>query len=224
MVCTTEPARSDDPGRIDAYVTPYYNSVGPVVHAGKYSAGLASNNEAQFVATIRRMLGNRSRLTFIELYVGATRLYDMGFRNEATYWFYSAQYGGRLYALLVDQKKMGSLGSPGSERYHAQDAFFQLLGPNINGFAFRDIDSLLKVVRKVQSENRAVPNMTALYPGIAFIPKSQWAQKNAELSSGLGKLTASLTDQKSRIAQQRAQNGTQARFAHLTSKPFPGGF
>jgi len=28
-------------------------------------------------------------LSFLELYVGAIRLYDLGYRDEAVYWFYS---------------------------------------------------------------------------------------------------------------------------------------
>jgi hypothetical protein len=221
---TASPAWADDPGKIDAYVTPYYSSSGPVVHVGKYSAGLASSNGSQLVATIRQMKKSWNQLNFVELYVGAIRLYDMGYRTESTYWFYTAQYRGRLFALLVDQKKMGSMGSPGFERYHAQDAFFQLVGPNVNGFAFGNIDSLLKVIRRVQNENRTVPNMAAIYPAVSFVDKSQWNAKNQELNSGLGKLSVSLINQKAQIASQRSQNGTQARFSHLTSKPFPGGF
>ncbi|HEX3458415.1 MAG TPA: hypothetical protein VHR97_10715 [Candidatus Baltobacteraceae bacterium] len=221
---TALPARASDAGKIDGYVTPYYNSAGPVVRVGKYSAGLASSNESQLVATTRQMSKRWNQLNFVELYVGATRLYDMGYRNEATYWFYTAQYRGRLFAALIDQKKMGTIGSPGFELYHAEDAFPQLAGPNVNGYAFGNIDSLMKVIRQVQHENRNVPNMTATYPGVSFIGKSQWNAKNQELNSGLSKFSVFVVGQKAQIASQRSQNGTQARFAHLTSKRFPGGF
>ena len=69
------------------------------------------------------------RLTFPELYVAAIRLYDLGYRKEAVYWFYSAQYRGRQFGVLLDQTKMGSIGSPGFELLHAQNAFYQLVGP-----------------------------------------------------------------------------------------------
>ena len=74
--------------------------------------------------------------TFPELYVAAIRLYDLGYRKEAIYWFYSAQYRGRQFGVLLDQTKMGSIGSPGFELLHAQNAFYQLVGPYINGYAF----------------------------------------------------------------------------------------
>lgn len=217
------PAVADDAGRINAYVTPYYNSAGPVIHVGAYSAGLASKNPGTFVATIVRMKKQWDRLNFAELYVGAIQLYDAGYRNEAAYWFYTAQYRGRLFAMLVDPKKMGGMGDSGFELFHAQDAFFQLAGPNINGYAFGDIDNLLSIVRRVQSENRTVSDMKAMYPGVAFVQRSQWQQKNLELETGLENLETSLAGQKSSIAQQRAQNGTAARYSHLTSKKFPGG-
>jgi hypothetical protein len=221
---TTAPALAGDPGTIGAYVTPYYNSSGPVIKIGKFSSGLASTVPGQFVATIVRMKQQWSTLNFVELYVGAIRLYDLGYRNEATYWFYTAQFRGRQYAALVDQEKLGGVGSPGFELYHAQDAFFQLAGPSINGYAFGDVDGLQKIVVAVESQNRTVPDMGAMYPGVAFVHKAKWPQLNAAVEAGLAKLADYLSTQKPAIAQERAQNGTQARFAKLSSKRFPGGF
>lgn len=218
------PVSADDPGHISAYVTPYYNSDGPAIKVGKYSAGLASKSPGEFVATILRMKKQWNGLNFLELYVGAIRLYDLGYRREATYWFYTAQYRGRLYGLLVDKEKLGSIGDRAFELYQAQAAFFQLVGPDINGYAFGDIDSLVRIIRKVQDTSHDVPNLQTMYPGVVFEPRSQWQLQDADLNAGLGKLAASLTDQKTQIQQQRAQNGTQARFSHLTSKQFPGGF
>lgn len=216
-------ALADDPSRIDAYITPYYNSSGPVIRIGEYSVGLASKNQGQFVATILQMKKQWRRLSFVELYVGAIRLYDLGYRSEATYWFYSAQYEGRQFALLVNQEKLGSMGDRGFELYHAQNAFFELVGPNINGYAFGDVDSLVAIIRKVQSANQTVPNLESIYPGVAFTNKLGRQRINADLNSGLGKLAVQLTNQEGGIKQQRAQNGTEARFSHVTNKQFPGG-
>jgi hypothetical protein len=217
------PALADDPGRIDAYVTPYYNSAGLTIRIGRYSAGLASKNQGQLVATILQMKKQWSRLSFIDLYVGAIRLYDFGYRNEATFWFYSAQYDGRQFALLVNRDKLGSIGDPGFELYHAQDAFFELVGPDINGYAFGDVDTLVAILRKVQSANRTVRDLQRIYPGTAFADKSSWDRTDEVLNSGLGALALQSTNRKAEIAQRRKQNGTQARFSHLTSKQFPGG-
>jgi len=85
-----------DAGHIDIYVTPYYQSVGPTIDVGRYSAGLASKDRATFLATIHEMDSSWDELSFAELYVAAIRLYDLGFRKDAIYWYYSAEYRGRL--------------------------------------------------------------------------------------------------------------------------------
>lgn len=217
-------ARADNPGTINAYVTPYYNSTGDVVHVGKYSAGLASSDRRRFVATIQQMRSQWMQLTFPELYVAAIRLYDMGYRNEATYWFYSAQYAGRQFQAFSDPNKLRSIGNKAFELYHAQDAFFQLSGTDINGYAFGNIDAALRILEHVRNERRTVPDVRKIYPGVAFLSQPQWASRNAIIQSGLGDLEKQMQSQKTQIASQRAQNGTQVKFGHLTSLRFPGGF
>ncbi len=217
-------ATAADPGQIEMYVAPWYNSSGPVIKVGQYSPGLASRNPAAFVATIRRMKTQWHDLNFLELYVAAIQLYDRGFRNEAIYWFYSAQYRGRLFAMLIDHDKLGTIGDRPFELYHGQDAFFSLAGPNINGYAFGRIDLLLTIVRRVENENRTVPNMRRIYPGVEFMNESRWPAVNADLNAGLAKLATHLSEQRTQIEQERSANGTQARFGHLTSMPFPGGY
>ncbi len=161
-------AAATDPSHIDVYVTPYYNSAGPVIKVGKFSAGLGSKSESEFIATIHTMKKQWNALSFDQIYVGAIRLYDLGYRDEAVYWFYSAQYRGRQFAMLVDRKKLGSIGDPGFELFHAQDAFLQLVGPYVNGYAFGDPDALSRVIRRVQAENRSVGDLPAIYPGRAL--------------------------------------------------------
>src|SRR6266481_8531848 len=156
-----------DPSHIDVYVTPYYNSKGPSVSVGRFSSGLVSAKEDEFLATIARMKKDWDQLTFPELYVAAIRLYDLDYRKESVYWFYSAQYRGRQFGILLDQTKMGSIGSPGFELLHAQNAFYQLVGTYINGYAFGDMDGLVKIVERVQKEGRRIPDLDA-YPGVAF--------------------------------------------------------
>jgi hypothetical protein len=139
----------DDPARIEVYVTPFYNSKGPVIDVGQFSNGLAAKSESEFVTTISKMKQSWDNLNFAETYVAAIRLYDLGFRRESIYWFYSAQYRGRLLATLIDQEKMGSMGDRGFELFHAQNAFQQLVGPYINGYAFGDIDQLIPIIERV---------------------------------------------------------------------------
>ncbi len=210
-----------DPKRIEVYVTPYYDSKGPAINVGSWSKGLAASNEPDFVAAIPKMKQLWNELRFPEMYVAAIRLYDLGFRNEATYWFYSAQYRGRLFAILVDQEKMGSMGTPAFELVQAASAFQQLVGPYINGYAFGDIDHLIEIVARVQMENKAIPDLEKLYPGVTFKQRSEWSAGNNGLNEGLTKFLAMLKDQKPTLKKARIENGTEAKFSSLTSRELP---
>jgi hypothetical protein len=213
----------NDPVRIEIYVTPYYNSKGPVIDVGRFSSGLAVKNESEFVATISKMQQSWNTLNFPETYVAAIRLYDLGFRKESIYWFYSAQYRGRLLATLIDQEKMGTIGDPGFELFQAQNAFQQLVGPYINGYAFGDIDQLVPIIEKVQREGKTVPDLTRIYPRVTFKPKSEWDVGNKGLNDGLTKLLITLKKEKASIKQQRIEHGMEAKFSKLPSKELPKG-
>ena len=210
-----------DPARIEVYITPYYNSDGPIIEVGRYSKGLAAKNELEFLETILKMKQSWSELRFPELYVAAIRLYDLGFRNEATYWFYSAQYRGRQLASLVDLEKMGSMGAPGFELVQAANAFQQLVGPYINGYAFGDVDRLVQIVERVQKENKTVPALDKLYPGVTFKRQSEWTAGNGSLNAGLTKFLSVLKEQKAGLKKTRTDNGTEAKFSKLSNKEFP---
>ena len=212
-----------DPAHIEVYITPYYNSKGPAIDVGPFSSGLASKNEPEFVATIAKMKQSWDALNFAETYVAAIRLYDLGFRKESIYWFYSAQYRGRLFASLIDQEKMGSIGSPGFELFHAPNAFQQLVGPYINGYAFGDIDQLIPIIEKVQQEGNVVPDLTKIYPRVTFKPKSEWDAGNKGLNKGLTKLLIALKNDKASIKQQRVERGMETKFSKLPSKDLPKG-
>jgi len=212
-----------DPAHIEVYVTPYYNSKGPVIDVGRFSSGLAAKNEPEFVATIEKMKKSWDTLNFAETYVAVIRLYDLGFRKESIYWFYSAQYRGRLFATLIEQEHMGSMGNRGFELVQAQNAFQQLVGPYINGYAFGDIDQLISIIQRVQAEGKVVPDLTKIYPGVTFKAKSEWTSGNNGLNDGLTKLLMTLKDQKANIKAQRLQNGMESKFSKLPSKDLAKG-
>jgi len=210
-----------DPAHINVYITPYYNSKGPAIEVGRFSNGLAAKSEPEFLATIAKMKQSWNTLNFAETYVAAIRLYDLGFRKESIYWFYSAQYRGRLFATLIDQEKMGSIGNAGFELFQAQNAFQQLVGPYINGYAFGDIDQLIPIIERVQREGKVVPDLTKIYPSVAFKPKPEWEAGNKGLNEGLTKLLITLKNEKGSIKQQRIERGMEAKFGKLPSKELP---
>ena len=207
-----------DPARITAYVTPYYDSNGPSIRVGGFSSGLASRNANEVLATTRQMKRQWQRLSFPQLYVGAIRLYDLGYRNEAVYWFYTAQYRARQVSVLLDPTKIGNVGDPGFELQAAGGAFMQTVGTWINGYAFGNPNRLIATVRRVQREGRRIGNLHAIYPNVAFIDRRRWPAANTRLADGMDSLITYLERNKDQIARQRAANGTAAKFSHLTSK------
>jgi hypothetical protein len=118
---------------------------------------------------------------------------------------------------------MGSMGAPGFELFQAQNAFQQLVGPYINGYAFGDIDQLVPIIERVQREGKTVPDLTKIYPRVAFKPKSEWDTANKGLNEGLTKLLITLKNEKASIKQQRIERGMEAKFGKLTSKELPKG-
>jgi hypothetical protein len=216
-----QPQTIKDPSHINIYVTPWYNSEGPAINIGKFSSGLASTNDAVFVATIREMKRAWQKLSFTEMYVATIRLYDQGYRKESVYWFYSAQYRDRLFNALLDEKKVGGVGDPGFELSHAGGAFYELAGPYINGYGFGDVDSVSRIIQRVQKESEQLPKIKTTYPGVIFKNESEWPRQNREIGNGLGELLSMIKEQKSELKQQRAKNGIEAQFAKLTSREFP---
>lgn len=211
-----------DPARISVYVTPFYDSKGPVIKIGRFGPGLASKDPKKFLSTIRKMQSQWLQLTFMELYVAAIRLYDLGYRNDAVYWFYTAQYRGRQFTAFLNPAKVGSVGSPAFELRAANAAFMETAGTWFNGYAFRDPNAMVGIVRRVQREGRAaIPNVAKIYPSVDFIDPRLWPAANAKLASGMDLLIAYLTQHQDEIKKQRMANGAEATFSRLSNKELP---
>jgi hypothetical protein len=116
---------------------------------------------------------------------------------------------------------MGSIGSLGFELLHAQNAFYQLVGTYINGYAFGDTDELIKIVERVQKEGRRISDLQAAYPGVTFRSKSEWTAANADLADGMNQLISMLKEKKDEIKRQRTERGMEEKFSKLASKELP---
>ena len=207
-----------DPSKIEIYVTPFYNSEGPIVQVGKHSNGLASKESEKFLNTIHTMKENWPELTVEELYVGAIRLYDEGYRDEAVFWFYTAQLRSRVFRGILDQAKVGGMGSAGFELMHAQNSFYQLAGPYINGYAFGHPEQLLAIVEDVSKEKEDFPDFSKLYPKVSFIPPASRPAIVDEVVGGMSGLSSYIKENGESLKQQRIESGADERFGNLNSK------
>ncbi len=126
--------------RIGIYVQPYYEAARmpgerPRVAVGKqFNDQLASLRRQDILAVRDRIAADPKRVTPMTLMVLAIRLYDVGLRDCAVFWFYAAKELTIVLAEVLD------LHHPGLAQ--VEDAvrnFATLAGPVINGYAFCDL-------------------------------------------------------------------------------------
>jgi hypothetical protein len=116
---------------------------------------------------------------------------------------------------------LGGIGAPGYEILSSQNAFYQLVGPYINGYAFGDLDNLAVILRAVQKRESAIPKMSKIYPDVAFVDSSSWEEANSAVNSGMEKLLDVLRVKRDQIAQQRIDTGVGAKFSVLKNQDLP---
>jgi hypothetical protein len=118
---------------------------------------------------------------------------------------------------------MGGIGSPAYEVLSSQNAFYHLVGPYINGYAFGDLAGFAEILRSVKKRESRLPDLGKIYPNVAFVDRSSWKAVNAGVNSGMDKLLEAIRLKKDQIAQQRIDSGAAARFSVLTTQDLPKG-
>ena len=143
LCCTVASAGNPDTAprkHIGVYVTPYYQAAEtpegrPVVEVNKeFDALLASGKKADIVAVRDAIQARPQRITPMTMMALAIRLYDVGLRDDAVFWFYVAK---NRYLVLADV-----LDIPASGLGQVEDAvknFALLAGPFFNSYAFCDM-------------------------------------------------------------------------------------
>lgn len=126
--------------KIGVYVTPYYFSAKTpdgqpqVAVIAAYNAQLASNKREDIVAVRDAILANPSVITPMTLMVLSIRLYDVGLRDDAVFWFYVAKNRYLTTDAVLDMHSP----SLADVRVTMKD-FYTLVGPFINSYAFCDL-------------------------------------------------------------------------------------
>ena len=70
----------------------------------------------------------------------------------------------------------------------------------------------------MRQENQAVPDLTLIYPGLAFHPPAEWPSRNQELNDGLRDLADRLRAGWDELQAQRRADGTHERFCGAANK------
>jgi len=200
-------AQTGNDSRMPIYVTPFYNSKDLKVSVGAYSERMAQADNAAILKISQELKKEKDSLRAEVMYVAAIRLYDLGHKDEAVYWFYTAQYRGRLFTGILDKQKIGSLGSEAFELKQAYVAFNQLAGSFINKYAFGDLTKLEATLATVVEEGKTLPKFTEVYPNVQFQPSDAWADANSETNKGLLTLIEYIKSNAESIKEQRKKNG-----------------
>jgi hypothetical protein len=198
--------------RIEIHVTPYYDANGPKVDVGKYSKDLEGATATSIPELASTMDKVWDSLPVEVMYVMSIRLYDLGLKDEATYWFYSAQYRARLLFNLVPHESVGPMGAPGFELAAALDSFFDLAGSYINGHAFGDTGKLLTILGSVKEKSKTIPDFKSIYPSLKFFPDESWSDKNREIAAGFDKFINDVTKRADEIKATRQKNGIEGNY------------
>jgi hypothetical protein len=126
--------------RIDIYVLPFYESAKspdgrPTGAVGKsFDERLASTRREDIAAVRDAIRADPQLVTPMTMMVLAIRLYDVGLRDDAVFWFYAAKDRYATLAVVLDMSSR--------ELAQVKDVvrnFATLAGPTINGYAFCDL-------------------------------------------------------------------------------------
>ncbi len=196
--------------KIPIYVSPFYNSEGPDINVGKYSKKLKTSDAKELEETIQQMLREKDSLTPEQMFVASIRLYELGEKDKAVYWFYEAQYRARLFSSAIIQS--GGIGDKSFELKQAYGAFQQLAGTELNGYAGCDPDKWLATLKKVKAGNKSSPDLAMIFPEVRLVEKEKWNSLNSEVSSGMDGLSKYIEQSKPTWKQQRAANNADEKY------------
>jgi hypothetical protein len=205
---------------IKVSIKPYYESEGVKIEVGRYSKDFAITDEKKFLEAIFKIKENWENLTAEELFIGAIRLYDMEFRDEAVYWFYSAQFRAKVYQGSLAQPKAEKMGDPIFDLQKIQKDFFKGTGQYINGYAFRSLDKVGKVIERVIKDSEKLPDMSKIYPQTTFVEPAKQKEIIQATIDDLAKVSGMLIEKKDEIKKMRVDSGLDMKFTLIKNREF----
>jgi len=202
----------NDNGKIPFNALPYYNFEPLTITIGKYQKELLTNDLAE-LKKIEEKIKNDINNTDIEsLYILSIRLYDLGEKDDAFYWFQTAKTRARIFINMLDKEKIGSIGSIAFEIKQFFVSCNQLVGEYMNGCGFNDFEKGLATYEKVKNEVKNIQSYKNVYKNISFIDDSnletQKEKKEKELSDGIEYFKKN----KEEIIKTRIENGIQGKY------------
>ncbi|MCE9551852.1 MAG: hypothetical protein K8T91_00530 [Planctomycetes bacterium] len=162
------------------YIRPYIVSATPAVSVGPYSNKLANAEVDSIMKVAEEMKRDRKKLSAEAMYVLSIRLFNLGHKNEAVYWYNSAKLRASLFTRIAKYELRTDSEKEGYNIWDADKMFQKEVGKYINHWAHGDLDMLATTYKAVLEDGKGLPDITAAYPGYRFIEKADWNTKNDE--------------------------------------------
>lgn len=175
--------------RIDIYVQPFYEAARtpeapPKVAVGQaYNALLASPKREDILAARDLIEAKPDLVTPMTMMVLAIRLYDVGLRDDAVFWFYVAKDRYLVMADVLDTKT--------AQLAQANDAvrsFAALVGPFINGYAFCDLAKQQEAHEKALAWVEAHPYQVMFMERAPALPGDRAANAKRAIANAKNRL------------------------------------
>ncbi len=219
FACVSAAAHAADAvRRIPIQVLPYYQAARhpddpPLIAVATRYDRLLESTRADDIRRARDEIArDPARITPMTMMVLAIRLYDVGLRDDAVFWFYAAK--NRYYMLTrVADMKAPELASVAK----AMNAFVRLAGPAINGYAFCDVDRQREIALKAADWTTRHAYEALLMPEVP----AQFGERRQNYQKGLADLLALVKRERDYLAvpanvdklrDTRTHNGADARY------------
>ena len=194
--------------KIDIYVSPLYDSTPLEINIGRYSERLKTNNPKKMLALADEIKANIDEVDCVTLYVLAIRLYNLGKKDEAVYWYHTAQFRKNIFLKMA--RNLSPSGAPA-----AIAAFNTLSGKWINGYAGGDVDKWVATLEKILAESK---NMGYIAKAYQYENYSFWdeSEQQAIVDENIAAVREHginyLLKNKEEIRRQRKENGIEGKY------------
>jgi hypothetical protein len=199
-------------GHIPFYAEPYYNYDPLKITIGKYKKELLTNDTSKLTILANNIKADINNTDIESLYFLSIRLYDLGKKDDAFYWFQTAKSRARIFMNMLDPKKIGSIGDETFELKQLFIAFNQIVGEYLNGYGFNDIDKGLAVFEKVKSEVKDIQSYKDVYKKVRFLDDKNLETEKANKEKELAQTIDYVKTNREEIKKQRIDNGIQDKY------------
>lgn len=204
--------------RIPIQVLPYYQAARhpddpPLIAVATRYDKLLASTRADDIRRVREEIErDPARITPMTMMVLAIRLYDVGLRDDAVFWYYAAKNRYYMLTRVADMKspKLAPVAS-------AMNAFVRLAGPTINGYAFCDIEKQRAIALQAADWTARHPYEALLMPEVP----AQFGERRQNYQQGLADLLAAVKRERDylvvpanvdKLKGLRAHNEADARY------------